>query len=231
MQRPTPRPPVMAAASVLAGGAAVSTAVTWREESDTVVDVAGALLPVACATAVVLSTVRRWLNQHEARTTASMNKLLTQHQLKQDELIERERAVITKERRLERMTAFSDLRARSVYARLDMVTDDNQALRNRCADLETDLAEVSDEYNELVGEVLRQRGSVFTRRTTGTATLIMGGGDEQARSHPVLPIPLSRPAADGEDHARPTAARPRCAGRLGLVQQRDGTAALEHESM
>ncbi|MCX4609508.1 hypothetical protein [Streptomyces mirabilis] len=191
---------------------------------------AGGLLPVACATAVVLSVVRRWLTQHEERTTASVNQLLVQHRLKQDELIERERAVITQERRVQRMTAFSDLRARSVYTRLDMVTDDNQALRKRCEDLETDLAEVSEEYNELVGEVLRQRGSVFTRRTTGTATLIMGGGDEQARPRPV-PIPLSRPAADGEDHARPTAARTRCGGRLGLALQRDGTAAREHESM
>ncbi|MFF3655005.1 hypothetical protein [Streptomyces olivochromogenes] len=192
---------------------------------------ASGLLPVACATAVILSAVRRWLNQHEAQTTASVNQLLAQHQLKQDELTERERAVITQERRLVRMTAFSDLRARSVHTRLDMVMNENQALRKRCEDLETDLAEVSEEYNELVGEVLRQRGSVFTRRTTGTATLIMGCADEQARPHPVPPIPLSRPSTDGEDQSRPTAARPRRAGRLGLAQQRDGTAALEHESM
>ncbi|MET7722966.1 hypothetical protein [Streptomyces mirabilis] len=230
MQRPTPRPPVTAAASLLAGGTAVTTAVTYPEESDTVADVASGLLPVACATAVILSVVRRWLNQHEARTTASVNQLLAQHQLKQDELTERERAVITQERRLVRMTAFSDLRARSVYDRLDMVMDDNQALRKRCEDLETDLAEVSEEYNEIVGDVLRQRGSVFTRRTTGTATLIMGGGNEQALPHPV-PIPLSRPGADGEDHARPTAARPRYPVRLVLSQPRDGTAAREHESM
>ncbi|MFD5571953.1 hypothetical protein [Streptomyces cadmiisoli] len=216
----------MAAASVMASGAVVTTA-TYRDEMDpAVVDAASGLLPVACAATLVLGVVRRWLNQHEASTTRAVTRLLTQHETKQEELLARERALASKEKTHGRLAFTTDLRVRSAWDRADYLMRENLELRGRVDQLETDLHEVSREHNELVGEVLRQRGSVFTQRTTGSATIIRGADDENSRPTSTIPGPAARPGRDDEDVVPVTRWRARPGPSLAI--QHDGPAAREH---
>ncbi|MFJ4469488.1 hypothetical protein ACIP2X_18620 [Streptomyces sp. NPDC089424] len=226
MQRPTPRQTTVAAASALTGGAVVTTT-AYRDELDSaVIDVTCGLLPVACATTVVLTVVRRWLNQHEASTTNAVTRLLTQQETKQDELLARERALAHKERMQRRLVYTTDLRVRSAWHRSDDLMRENRELRSRLGQLEIDLQEVSREHNELVGEVLRQRGSVFTQRTTGSATIIRGADDERSRPTSTIPRATACPGRDDEEVI--PVARRRGRPESSLPVQHNGPAAREH---
>ncbi|MFC8332816.1 hypothetical protein [Streptomyces olivaceus] len=219
MQRPTRRQ-TTAALSVPAGGA-VATVVVYRDSLDPVlVDLASSLLSMACATTVLLSVMRRWLTQHEARTTEAVNRLLHQQQIQEEELLARERAVQQAERHVERTAHLTSFRVRSAWKRVDILYGDNAALRSRCEQLESDFDELTTEYNELVGETLRSRAAVFTQRTTGTSVLIRGGDDEEhSRADAPLPGLATRSATRGDAVLLPGPARRRDTPSLGLVRQ------------
>ncbi|MEZ7004969.1 hypothetical protein [Streptomyces sp. AD55] len=177
-------------------------------------DVTYGLLPLACTTAVALFVLRHWLAQHQARTTQAVQTLVTAHKIKQDELTDRERAVIKAERLLTRTKEVADLRARGIVDRLDMVNNENAHLRLKCESLENELGELTNEYNEAVAEVLQQRSYAFTRRLPKAATVI---SSEHTR-------PLEQPVPIGAHRPRKDALpAPMGAPNAGPVQQRSRT--------
>ncbi|MBK3625450.1 hypothetical protein JHN59_11450 [Streptomyces sp. MBT49] len=183
-------------------------------------------LPFACATTILLSVMRRWLTQHEQRRTHDVSQLVAHHQQQQDDLAARERAVRTRERLLDRQQAVNSLRLRSAWKRADLISSEARQLRHRCEELETELREVTADYNELVSETLKARSEAFTRKASGTAALIVGGDDEHSRPSS---LPHSRPGRSPEEETR-APARWHKGSALGLVLEHDG-AAREHERM
>jgi hypothetical protein len=184
------------------------------------------LVPVACATTLILTVLRRRLNQHETRTTRAVSRLLEQHEVREEELAAREHQLIKAERLFARKSEMESLRIRSAWKRADLLADENSRLRERCRDLERDLEEVSTEFNELVGETLRQRNTVFTHRTTGTATIVQGGDDEHSRPLAEPTGPTARPGRPGAE----VTSRSRERAVIDLIGQRDRRPVRGHES-
>lgn len=166
-QRPF-RPGRVATAGIgaIAGGVAVAAV---RPEGEHIsVDTTG-IVPIAIATTVALGAMRRWLTQHEARTTATVRTLAEQHRLRSEELDSREQAVTSRERVAARDESLHALRISGLAQRLDDAHTRLGVKTQELEELRANYTEVMEDHNALVAQVLQQGAKTFT----------IGAGDAQ----------------------------------------------------
>ncbi|MER5699667.1 hypothetical protein ACWDBO_37470 [Streptomyces mirabilis] len=172
------RPHIIAGAAgggVLVGSVAVEAADSEESWSP---DFSG-VLPMLCVTTIAVTTLKRWLNNHEARTRASIEEFLTiRHQARERELDEREQAVARREKRIDRREYIATLRVRSVAHRLDLTLDELARQRMENEQLRNDYREVAADHDKLIQQLILDGADRFTRRGEGTVRIPGPAGND-----------------------------------------------------
>lgn len=178
MTQRSDRPYIIAGAA--GGGVLVgSVAVEAVDSDDSWSPDFSGVLPMLCVTTIAVATLKRWLNNHEARTRASIEEFLTvRHQARERELDERELAVERRERRIDRREYIATLRVRSVADRLDMTLDELARQRMEKEQLQNDYREVAADHDKLIQQLILDGADRFTRRAEGTVRIPAPAGND-----------------------------------------------------
>lgn len=148
---------VAAVTGVTAGGAIVAALPTDPE----LIHLDLTALVVAVSTAVGLAAVKRWLSQYEARTKADVRALAEQHTLRSEELDQRERALLARERAADRREATHARRMRGLADQLDRTRQDLAEKTAEHSALEAAYNVTRTDYNALIEHVLRDGHTRF----------------------------------------------------------------------
>jgi len=184
-----------AGAGVVAGGAIVTTFQLDLDLLDFDFD-ASDLLSLALIALFSVVAIRR-LRQYEERTKADVRLLAEQHLQRTEMLDCRERALATRERKLQLCENTHALRMRSLVYNLDTARAQLAAKTTEHELLQKSYDEVRGDHNALIEQILRQGYDRFTARTEGAYKPFSANtphrGDEHQRGETPVPVTLLRP--------------------------------------
>ncbi|MFC8676768.1 hypothetical protein ACFUEN_29285 [Streptomyces griseorubiginosus] len=150
----------------------------------------------AGAVGAVAATVRYALREFDARTRVQAREESERQRRHDLAMQKREIDLEMREQALARGRAAAAVRIASYMASLDEARNSNQALRVRISELETEIAEVNDERNQLIVEELVHAREQFTSKGYGRLRAV-GGGQGNA------PVALPRGRAASIGHPEP----------------------------
>jgi len=188
-------------AGVLVGGASVRS---LDDDDAPSGDTATVILAMACATALALVSLRRWIAQYETRTKANLDTLAHEHAdraadlaRQQRDLERREEDLTSREDAFVRREHFASLRAQSTHDRITNLARSLRAEEQAHQELRINFTELAAEHDTLVRQVVREGAARFA----GTCYEPFPrpserDGHPRALAHPRDPSPLCSPVAE-----------------------------------
>lgn len=131
-------------------------------------DTATILLAVACATAVALVSLRRWIIQYETRTKGTLDTLAHEHADRAADLARQQRDVerraeelAEREESLLRREHFASLRVQNTNERISRLARSLRAEEQAHEELRASYTELAAEHDTLVKQVIREGAARF----------------------------------------------------------------------